>query len=105
MHTGKVGMNCRFCNTKLEHLIVDLGMTPLSNAYLEKSSLDKKEPFYPLRVYVCHECFLVQLDDNVQPPEEIFSKYLYFSSYSTTWLEHAKNLAYEIIEKFVRINK
>ena len=93
-------MNCRFCNTKLEHLIIDLGMTPLSNAYLEKSSLDKKEPFYSLRVYVCHDCFLVQLDDNVQPPKEIFSKYLYFSSYSTTWLEHTKNLAYEIIEKF-----
>ena len=93
-------MNCRFCNTELEHLVVDLGMTPLSNAFLEKSSLDKKEQFYPLRVYVCHECFLVQLDDIVQPPKEIFSKYLYFSSYSTTWLEHAKNLAYEIMEKF-----
>ena len=93
-------MNCRFCNTELEHLVVDLGMTPLSNAFLEKSSLDKKEQFYPLRVYICHECFLVQLDDIVQPPKEIFSKYLYFSSYSTTWLEHAKNLAYEIMEKF-----
>jgi len=93
-------MNCRFCNTELEHLVVDLGMTPLSNAFLEKSSLDKKEQFYPLRVYVCHECFLVQLDDIAQPPKEIFSKYLYFSSYSTTWLEHAKNLAYEIMEKF-----
>ena len=93
-------MNCRFCNTELEHLVVDLGMTPLSNAFLEKSSLDKKEQFYPLRVYVCHECFLVQLDDIAQPPKEIFSKYLYFSSYSATWLEHAKNLAYEIMEKF-----
>ena len=93
-------MKCRFCNTELAQLVVDLGMTPLSNAFLEETSLDKKEPFYPLRVYVCHDCFLVQLSDNAQPPEEFFSKYLYFSSYSTTWLKHTKDLAYEIIEKF-----
>ena len=93
-------MRCRFCNTGLVHLVVDLGMSPLSNAFLEEIPLDKKEPFYPLRVYVCHECFLVQLGDNVQQPKEIFSNYLYFSSYSTTWLKHAKDLANEIIEKF-----
>ena len=93
-------MKCRFCNTELAQLVVDLGTSPLSNAFLEETSLDKKEPFYPLRVYVCHECFLVQLGDNVQPPKEIFSKYLYFSSYSTTWLKHAKDLADEIIKKF-----
>ena len=93
-------MKCRFCNTELAQLVVDLGTSPISNAFLEEASLDKKEPFYPLRVYVCHECFLVQLDDNTQPPEEFFSKYLYFSSYSTTWLKHAKDLADEIIEKF-----
>ena len=81
-------------------MVVDLGMTPLSNAFLEKSSLYEKESFYPLRVYVCEECFLVQLPDNVEPPKEIFSKYLYFSSYSTTWLKHAKDLANEIIKKF-----
>jgi len=80
--------------------VVDLGTSPLSNAFLEEIPLDKKEAFYPLRVYVCHECFLVQLGDNVQQPKEIFSKYLYFSSYSTTWLNHAKDLANEIIEKF-----
>ena len=93
-------MKCRFCDTELVHMVVDLGMTPLSNAFLEKSSLYEKESFYPLRVYVCEECFLVQLPDNVEPPKEIFSKYLYFSSYSTTWLKHAKDLANEIIKKF-----
>ena len=93
-------MKCRFCNTELAQLVVDLGITPLSNAFLEETSLDKKEPFYPLRVYVCHECFLVQLGDNVQQPKEIFSNYLYFSSYSTTWLKHAKDLANEIMKKF-----
>ena len=93
-------MRCRFCNTGLVHLVVDLGMSPLSNAFLEEIPLDKKEPFYPLRVYVCHECFLVQLGDNVQQPKEIFSNYLYFSSYSTTWLKHAKDLANEIMKKF-----
>ena len=66
-------MKCRFCNTELAQLVVDLGPSPLSNAFLEETSLDKKEPFYPLRVYVCHECFLVQLGDNVQQPKEIFS--------------------------------
>ena len=93
-------MRCRFCNTGLVHLVVDLGMSPLSNAFLEEIPLDKKEPFYPLRVYVCHECFLVQLGDNVQQPKEILSNYLYFSSYSTTWLKHAKDLANEIMKKF-----
>jgi len=93
-------MNCRLCNTELEHLVVDLGITPLSNAFIEESSLDKKEPFYPLRVYVCHECFLVQLDGNIQTPKNIFSKYLYFSSFSKIWLDHTKELACEIIEKF-----
>ena len=93
-------MRCRFCNTGLVHLVVDLGMSPLSNAFLEEIPLDKKEPFYPLSVYVCHECFLVQLGDNVQQPKEIFSNYLYFSSYSTTWLKHAKDLANEIMKKF-----
>jgi len=89
---------CRFCGTPLEHTFVDLGATPLSNGYLSKEDLTKPEAVYPLHTKVCSECLLVQLD-TVVPPEGIFEHYVYFSSYSTTWLEHAKTFVENITQK------
>ncbi len=81
---------CRFCSTPLTHTFCDLGMSPLSNSYVEADELQAMEPFYPLHAYVCSECFLVQLDE-FESPQEIFSDYAYFSSFSDSWLEHSKN--------------
>ena len=84
---------------KVEHLFVSLGSSPLSNSYLTEEQLHKMEPFYPLDVYVCKNCFLVQLDE-FESPENIFSEYAYFSSYSDTWLKHAKDYADKMTERF-----
>jgi SAM-dependent methyltransferase len=80
---------CRFCGAALRHTMVDLGMSPLCESYLTADQLDGAEAFYPLHVQVCEECLLVQLQEYVAP-EQIFSEYAYFSSYSTSWLEHAE---------------
>jgi hypothetical protein len=80
---------CRFCGAQLEHIFADLGMSPLSNSFLKPGMLDQMEAFYPLTVYVCERCFLVQLP-TVESPERIFREYAYFSSYSDSWLAHAK---------------
>jgi SAM-dependent methyltransferase len=79
---------CRFCDTTLEQTFVDLGMSPLCESYRSLEQLNQMEPFYPLHVYVCGQCFLVQLEEFVSP-EEIFGEYAYFSSYSDSWLTHA----------------
>jgi SAM-dependent methyltransferase len=84
---------CRFCRQPLEHVFADLGMSPLANSYLSSEQLGSMEPFYPLRAYVCAACLLVQLEE-FETPDHIFTDYAYFSSYSTTWLEHASNDGY-----------
>ena len=81
---------CRFCESPLQHTFVDLGMSPMANSYLKAEQLQKMEPFYPLHTYVCGKCFLVQLPE-FESPENIFSDYAYFSSYSDSWLKHAKD--------------
>jgi hypothetical protein len=80
---------CRFCGSNLEHTFVDLGMSPLCESYLSADQLNQMEPFYPLHASVCARCFLVQLQEYVSV-EHIFSEYAYFSSYSESWLQHAK---------------
>ena len=80
---------CRFCGSKLTRTFVDLGMSPLCESYLTAEQLNQGEMFYPLHVYVCGSCFLVQLQEYVRP-EGIFTDYAYFSSYSDSWLQHAK---------------
>lgn len=90
--------SCRSCGTKLEHTFVDLGMSPLCESYVSLNGLNQMEPFYPLHVYVCHNCFLVQLEEYVKA-EDIFSEYAYFSSYSDSWLEHAKKYTDMIVER------
>ena len=90
---------CRFCSNLLKHTFVDLGMSPLSNAYLKLDSINKAEKFYPLHAYVCDNCFLVQLEE-FETPDHIFSDYAYFSSYSETWLRHAENYTELMTERF-----
>lgn len=85
----RLNEKCRACEAQLEHSFCDLGMTPLSNAYLSKEQLEKGEMFYPLHAYVCTQCFLVQVKD-YELPEKIFQDYAYFSSYSDSWLKHCK---------------
>ena len=80
---------CRFCAAPLNQLLVDLGMSPLCESYVPAEKLNSMEPFYPLHVYICERCFLVQIEEYVAP-EEIFAQYAYFSSYSTSWRQHAK---------------
>jgi predicted TPR repeat methyltransferase len=83
---------CRFCGLPLSETFVDLGATPISNAYLRAEDLELAEPFYPLHVRVCSGCFLVQLPECVSP-ESLFQNYAYFSSYSESWLRHAEKYA------------
>ncbi|MDD5428821.1 MAG: class I SAM-dependent methyltransferase [Candidatus Omnitrophica bacterium] len=92
-------MKCRFCGTPLNNVFVSLGRSPLSNSYLTKEDLDKKEPTYPLDVYLCEKCFLVQLPE-FESPENIFTDYAYFSSYSDTWLKHTKDYSEKMVKKY-----
>ena len=85
----RTARGCRLCGAELEHTLVDLGMSPLCESYLAPGQLDAMEPYFPLHVLVCGSCFLVQLGEYVTP-EHIFREYAYFSSYSTTWVAHAK---------------
>jgi hypothetical protein len=95
----KNNSSCRFCNHLLEHTFVDLGMSPLCESFLLRDQLNEMEPFYPLKVYVCSNCFLVQLQEYVSP-EEIFTEYAYFSSFSDSWLQHARNYTELMTERF-----
>jgi hypothetical protein len=92
-------IKCRFCETPLKYSVVDLGVSPLANSYLKAEQLQQMEPFYPLHVYICDECFLVQLPE-MQSSEKIFSDYAYFSSYSETWLAHAKAYTKLMMKRF-----
>jgi SAM-dependent methyltransferase len=89
---------CRFCGAPLRHVFVDLGMSPPCERYIGFEQLNHMEPFYPLCVYVCEQCFLVQLQEYISP-QEIFSHYAYFSSYSTSWLRHAEEYVAAITER------
>jgi len=93
-------MKCRFCKTELAHLFIDLGNSPPSNSFLSEEQLNEPEIFYPLKVYVCHDCFLVQVDEYKKSDAIFNSEYVYFSSYSKTWLEHAKNYTELMIDRF-----
>lgn len=93
---------CMFCGAELRHTFVDLGMSPLCESYVSKDQLNQMEPFYPLRAFVCDRCFLVQLDEQVSP-ENIFTEYAYFSSYSDSWLRHMKLYSDMIVDR-LRLN-
>src|SRR5215475_5788712 len=87
--TKLVNRHCRLCQAPLETTFVDLGMSPLCETFLAADEIDQMEPYYPLHVLVCGNCFLVQLQEYVKP-EHIFTEYAYFSGFSTSWVEHAR---------------
>lgn len=90
---------CRFCGTPLRTSFVDLGMSPLCQTHIAPEQLHEMEPFYPLHAYVCDACYLVQLQEFVSPAS-IFSEYAYFSSYSASWVEHARRYCEQMIGRF-----
>lgn len=93
-------MNCRHCGRELSLRFLDLGASPPSNAYLDKSALDAMEPWYPLRVSVCDACWLVQTEDFVRGSDVFREDYGYFSSMSASWLEHARHYVRMAITRF-----
>ena len=90
--------HCRFCGAPVEAVFADLGMSPLANSYLPPERANSMEPFYPLRALVCERCFLVQLEE-FETPQRIFSDYAYFSSYSSSWLEHSRRYTEQMTER------
>ncbi len=96
--------SCRFCDSPLEHTFLDLGMSPLANSYVKPQQVKSAEAFYPLHVYVCAKCLLVQLEEWSRPAD-IFTDYAYFSSFSTSWLEHAKQYVEMVVTRFGLSNK
>ena len=92
--------NCRFCDSQLSQIFVDLGLSPLCQTQIRPDQLNHGEAYYPLRVFVCGTCFLVQLDEYVSP-DVIFSEdYPYFSSYSDSWVKHAKDYVDKMVTDF-----
>jgi SAM-dependent methyltransferase len=89
---------CRLCGSRVTTTFVDLGMHPLCESFVKPDQIDAMEPFYPLHAQVCDSCFLVQLKEYVSP-EHIFNEYAYFSSYSTSWVDHAKRYCEMIAER------
>jgi 2-polyprenyl-3-methyl-5-hydroxy-6-metoxy-1,4-benzoquinol methylase len=90
---------CRFCGELLQISFVDLGMSPFCQTHIESHQLNHMEPFYPLHAWVCGKCFLVQLEEYVAP-SNIFSEYAYFSSFSDSWIEHARRYTQLMRERF-----
>lgn len=91
-------LKCRFCGTKLENTFIDLGLSPVSNEYLEKEDLDGGQTFFPLIVNVCKKCKLVQASE-YKEPDQIFKDYKYFSSFSNSWLKHCENYVNMIVNR------
>src|SRR4030095_4730049 len=90
---------CRFCAATLSHTMCDLGLSPLANSYVKFESVNLGERFFPLKVWVCEKCLLCQLED-FESPDAIFSDYPYFSSFSTSWVEHARRYCEMMIARF-----
>jgi SAM-dependent methyltransferase len=93
-------MNCRFCGKPLTHEFIDLINSPPSNAFLTREQLNEPELFYPLKLFVCDACFLVQIDEYKNSQDIFNASYVYFSSFSTTWLLHAKTYVDRMIDRF-----
>jgi SAM-dependent methyltransferase len=96
---SRAAVECRFCGTSLSRTFVDLGMSPLCESYVPPERLDAMEPFYPLHVRICERCLLVQLPEYVGP-EDIFTEYAYFSAYSDSWVEHARDYVDAMISRY-----
>jgi len=97
---GSQSYHCRFCQSPLRFTFVNLGMSPLCESYVSAEQMHHMEPFYPLHVYVCEQCLLVQLLEYVSPEHIFGGEYAYFSSYSDSWLQHAKAYTEMMIARF-----
>ena len=97
-------MNCRFCNAKLDFEFINLVNSPPSNSFLTKDQLNKPEKFYPLKLFMCDKCYLVQIDEYKKSNEIFNENYLYYSSFSKMWLDHAKNYV-NLVSKRFELNK
>jgi 2-polyprenyl-3-methyl-5-hydroxy-6-metoxy-1,4-benzoquinol methylase len=93
-------MQCRFCKTELKHVFLDLINSPASNSFLTREQLNEPEIFFPLKVYTCHNCFLVQVDEYKKSDAIFNNEYVYFSSFSTSWLEHCRKYTVQMRERF-----
>ena len=93
-------MSCRLCGEEIQDLFVDLGATPVANSFLSKEQLKKMEPYFPLDVHVCRQCFLVQVAEYERADDIFNSDYAYFSSFSDSWLAHCKKYVEEMSERF-----
>ena len=93
-------MTCRFCHTSLEHVFIDLFNSPASNSFLRAEQLNEPETFYPLKVFTCPTCFLVQVDEYKKSDVIFDSDYVYFSSFSSSWLAHSKRYVEAMTERF-----
>lgn len=91
---------CRFCATDLKHSVVDLGMSPLCQKHITPQHANEAEKFYPLHAYVCHECWLVQLEEFATPDEIFAEDYAYFSSFSDSWLAHCRQYTESMVNRF-----
>lgn len=98
-------MKCRFCGIELRNVFIDLGASPPSNSFLTRDQLNSPEVYYPLKVYVCHSCFLVQIDEYKKSSEIFCDDYVYFSSMSRSWLEHSKRYVGMIKQRLGLDNK
>jgi SAM-dependent methyltransferase len=96
---ARMSSTCRFCDASLHDTFVDLGMSPLANSYVKTEHLTREERFYPLHVFICRNCLLVQVEV-FETPDHIFSDYAYFSSYSESWLQHAKTYVDRVTSRF-----
>ena len=92
-------MRCRHCGSSVTVSFCDLGMSPLANSYVSVEQIDRAESFYPLHAFVCGECFLVQLQE-FESPEQIFSDYAYFSSYSDSWVAHCRQYVEQMVARY-----
>ncbi len=97
-HAGSSSETCRLCGAGLKYTFVDLGMSPPCESFVPREQLDSMEPYYPLHVLVCDQCFLVQLKEHITP-EATFQEYAYFSSYSSSWVEHARRYCHQMVER------
>jgi len=93
-------MNCRFCEQPLYNKFVDLVNCPPSNSFLSYEQLNEPEVYFPLSIYFCSECYLVQVDEYKKAQEIFNDEYVYFSSYSKSWVEHARKYVHEMIDRF-----
>lgn len=93
-------MKCRFCKTELKDLFIDLVNSPASNSFLTFENLHEPETFYPLKVFTCHKCFLVQIEEYKKSGDIFNNEYVYFSSFSKSWLDHAKKYTDLMVKRF-----